>query len=144
MSTPLASGTVISRPTPLYANVNIHAEYYEPSRFVIEDINLGSTTVVTTTVDHNYVIGQQCRLYIPPTFGCRQLNQAFGYVLSIPNTDQVELDINSLGSDPYVSSNATTVAQILAIGDINTGATNSTGRSENATTIPGAFIDVSP
>lgn len=144
MSIPLASGTVITRPVPLYANVSIHSEYYEPDRFVITAVDLGPTTTITTSVDHNYVIGQQCRLVIPPTFGCRQLNGISGFAINLPTDNQVTLDINSIGFDPYVSSSATTVAQILAIGSINTGATNTSGRADNATTIPGAFIDVSP
>lgn len=136
--------TVISNPVPLFANLPINADFYQPSRFVISGVNLGVTTIVTTTEDHNYVLGQECRLYIPPSFGCRQLNQRTGFVLSIPAADQVELNIYSLGGDEYIASDATTVAQILAIGDINTGSTNGSGRTSNATTIPGAFIDVSP
>jgi hypothetical protein len=136
--------TVISQPTPLFANLPIEADFYEPSRFVISDVTLGVTTIVTTSEDHNYVVGQECRLYIPPSFGCRQLNQVTGFVLNIPAANQVELDIYSLGGDAYIASNATTVAQILAIGDINNGETNSSGRTSNATTIPGAFINISP
>ena len=135
---------IIPGPVPLYANLPIHAEYYVPSRFEISDIDLGSTTTVTTSEDHDYVIGQECRLYIPPSFGCRQLNQRTGFVISIPEDNQVELNIYSEGGDPYIASNASTPAQILAVGDINTGALNTEGRINNATTIPGAFKDVSP
>lgn len=144
MATPAASGTVVSSPVPLYANVNIQAEFYIPTRFVIEDVTLGTTTLVTTEEDHNYVIGQVCRLVIPPTFGCRRLNQVTGVVIDIPADDQVTLNIDSVGSDPFIASSATTQAQILAIGDVNLGVTNSTGRTNNGTFIPGSFIDISP
>lgn len=137
--------TVISFPIPPYANVPIQAGFFQPSRFVISNVALGITTTVTTTKNINYVLGQLVRLIIPPTFGCRQLNESTGYVLSIPAANQVVLDINSSRNvDPYKSSPATTVAQILAVGDINSGITSSTGRNIPSTNIPGAFINISP
>lgn len=135
---------VISSPIPPYANVPIQANFYQPSRFVISAVTLGFTTIVTTSSDHNYVIGQEVRLIIPPSFGCRQLNDMQGFVISIPNTNQVEINIYSLGGDPFVSSSASTQPQILAIGDINSGKINSTGRLNTGTYIPGSFINISP
>ena len=92
----------------------------------------------------NYVVGQLVRLIIPPSFGSRQLNETQGYVISIPSGNQVILNINSMNVDLFISSTATTLPQILAIGDINTGAVNSNGRSNNFTYIPGSFINISP
>ncbi len=217
----MSSDTVISYPIPPYQNVPINAQYYEPSRFVISDITLGRTTIVTTTVDHNYVIGQLVRLLIPKVFGSYQLNEMQGYVISIPSSTQVEIDLYSLdantflpspytaiitnisvgypavitannsfglgsiltisgvsgmteingvsapiasstsstinlnydttGFTPYSSGGVATlngiaknVAQILAIGDINSGQINSSGRIQNKTYIPGSFINISP
>ena len=136
--------TVISYPIPPYSNLPINAQYYEPSRFFISDITLGPTTIVTTTEDNNYVIGQLVRLIIPNSFGTRQLNEQEAYVISIPNPDQVELDIFSSNYDPFISSSATTQPQILAIGDTNTGTINPNARASTGTYIPGAFINVSP
>lgn len=136
--------TVISYPIPPYSNVEIDSDFYEPSRFVISGVTLGQTTTVTTTVDHNYVIGQQVRLIIPPTFGCRQLNEQTGYVISIPGDNQVVLDIYSAGGDAFTASSATTKAQILAIGDISNGAINANGRSPTGVFIPGSFKNISP
>lgn len=137
-------GTVISYPIPPYQNVAIHAEYYKPGRFVISSISLGQTTTITTTVEHNYVIGQECRLIIPPSFGTRQLNERKAFVISIPSDTQVVLDIDSSQMDAYIASSATTQAQILAIGDVNTGAINPHGRSPTSTLIPGSFQNISP
>jgi len=136
--------TVISYPIPAYSNVPIEPQFYQPSRFVISDITLGQTTIVQTTEDMNYVIGQQVRLIIPPTFGTRQLNEQTAFVISIPNDDEVELDISSAGMDSFINSSATTKAQILAIGDVNSGVINSSGRTNNGTFILGSFIDISP
>jgi hypothetical protein len=137
-------GSVISYPIPAYQNLPIHAEFYIPSRFVISAISFGQTTTITTTTNMNYVVGQLVRLIIPPSFGSRQLNETQGYVISIPSGNQVILNINSMNVDLFISSTATTLPQILAIGDINTGAVNSNGRSNNFTYIPGSFINISP
>lgn len=132
-------------PIAPYTNVPIHAEYYQPSRFVIEDIGLGQTTTITTTEAMNYVIGQQVRLLVPESFGSYQLNGRTGLVISIPAVDQVVLDIDSaLNVNTYIASSATTQAQILAIGDVNSGPTNVSGRVNNITFIAGSFLDISP
>ena len=136
--------TVISYPISAYQNVPIEPQFYQPSRFVISDIALGQTTIVTTTEDVNYVVGQLVRLIIPPSYGCRQLNEQVGYVLSLPTTTQIELSIYSSGGDAYINSSATTKAQTLAVGNINLGATNSNGPLSTSTYIPASFINISP
>ena len=112
--------------------------------YFIEDVTLGAQTTVTTTEDHDYVIGQLVRLLIPPQFGCRQLNGQTGFVISIPASDQVVLDIYSAGGDAFQSSSAANQPQILAIGDTNSGQINSNGRSPTLTYVPGSFINISP
>ena len=131
-------------PIAPYTNVPIHADYYQPNRFVIEDIGLGQTTTITTTEDMNYVIGQQVRLLIPGSFGSYELNGQIGFVISIPASNQVVLDIYSLNVSTYIASSATTKAQIIAIGDVNSGPTNSSGRVSNITFIAGSFLNISP
>ncbi len=139
------SNTVISYPIPPYSNVPINAQYYEPSQFVITAVALGVTTTITTQVDHNYVVGQQCRLVIPQAFGCFALNGTSGYVLSIPAANQVVLSINSgTNVNPFISSSSSNQPQILAIGDISSGATNANGINNTITYVPGAFINISP
>ncbi len=137
-------GTVLSSPIPAYQNVPIQSDFYIPNFFFISAISTGITTIVTTTVDQNYVIGQEIRLIIPPAFGSRQLNGKSGYVISIPSSTQVEVDINSQNSDPFILANSRIqTAQILAIGDLNSGAQNQTPINEG-TFIPGSFINISP
>lgn len=137
-------GGVISYPIPAYQNLPIDSDFYQPSRFVISAITRGKTTLVTTTTDLNYVVGQQVRFIIPPSFGIRQLNEQTGYVLSIPSPTQVVVDIDSSFMDAYIASLASTVAQILAIGDINSGVINNSGRINIGTYILGSFINISP
>jgi hypothetical protein len=138
---------VISYPIPLYANVPIHAEYYQPSQFVISAIDLGPTTIITATTNLNYVIGQEIRLLIPASFGTIELNERKGLVISIPALNQVEIDINSIGMSPFIAAVATIQSpQILAIGDVNNGIISTTGPDllNVAVTIPGAFENISP
>jgi hypothetical protein len=127
-------------------NPPINPQYYQPSVFDISAISLGSTTTVTTSVNHNYVIGQNTRLLIPFFYGSTQLNQAQGLVIAIPTLNQVVLNINSIGANAFIASPSQTTqkAQIVAIGDQNSGSINVTGRSNTGTYIPGAFIDISP
>ncbi len=212
---------VISYPIPPYSNPPIEPQFYQPNRFVISAITLGRTTTVSTTLDMNYVVGQLVRLIIPPPFGSYQLNEIKGYVLSIPSSTQVVIDIdssqnvNQFIADPYtatitgatqasnavltannsfggglltitgvegmtelnganrqiLSRTSTTITldldstlfgiytsgglatlqvpilgypQILAIGDINFGGINGSGRVNLNTSVPGAFINISP
>lgn len=140
--------SAIVGPVPLYSNPPIEPQYFQPWSFPISAISLGVTTIVTLTIpaitNLNYFAGQQVRLLIPPTFGCRQLNNSLSYVLSIVSSNQVELNLNSTMADPYFASSATTPAQLIAVGDINTGPINSQGRVNNGTFIQGSFINISP
>lgn len=134
----------INGPIPPYNNPPIEPQFYQPSQFFIESITLGPTTIVTTTVNNNYVIGQLVRLLIPSGFGAVQFNGQQAYVISLPAANQVELNIFSVYYDALVSSTGTTLPQILAIGDINSGQTNANGIMQSLTFIPGSFINISP
>jgi hypothetical protein len=134
---------VISYPIPPYSNVPIQPQFYQPSVFVISAVTLGTSTTVTTAVNHNYVVGQLVRLLIPVGYGCTQLNDKSGYVTSIPAPNQVVVAINSTQANAFISASLKQQPQIKAIGDVNTGATNANGRSQNQTFIPGSFIDIS-
>lgn len=128
------------------SNPPINPQYYSPNRFDIAAITLGQTTTVTTTITHNYVVGQQVRLTISQIYGSYQLNEKTGYVTSVPSSTQVVLDLPSLNTNPFVANTTsnTTQPQIMAIGDVNTGVTNSSGRTNNGTYIQGSFINISP
>jgi len=138
----------ITGPIALYNNPPINPQFFQPWGFTISNISLGATTTVTLTIpsitDLNFVVGQLVRFLIPPTFGCRQLNQQEGYVISIPNSTDVEIDIDSSAFDAYVASSQPTKAQLIPVGDINSGQINASGRVNNITFIPGSFINISP
>lgn len=136
---------VISYPTPfMNNNIPIDSDFYIPSRFVISGVELGQTTVVETSQPHNYVIGQQVRLFIPNGYGCTQLNGKAGYVIFIPSETEVDLDIDSSQNvNEFIAANERNSPAILAIGDINSGIQSSTGVVIPSTAIPGSFINIS-
>jgi len=146
----MVQNTVISYPIPPYSNPPIEPQFYQPSQFIITAITLGMTTIITTAINHNYVIGQLVRILIPSKYGSRFLNEKPGYVISIPNPNQVEVNINSLGSDAFIATptflpfQSQTQPQILAIGDSSSGPINTNGNSSYSTSIPGSFINISP
>lgn len=140
------SGSVISYPIPAYQNVPIEPEFYVPRRFAISAITLGQTTIVSSADDMNFYVGQLVRLIIPNAYGSYQLNNALGYVISLPSANQVEVQIDSSrGVNAFtLATNQTVVAQILPVGDINSGVITNNGRTNNQTFIDGSFINVSP
>jgi hypothetical protein len=145
------SQSIFPGPTAAENNPAIEPQNFQPSRFPITAISLGRTTTVTLGtafgVSNNYVVGQLVRFLIPPAYGTRQLNEQQGYVISLPSSTQVEVDINtSIGYDTFIASPTygPTKPSMLAIGDINSGIQSSTGRNIPTTTIPGAFINISP
>lgn len=125
------------------SNLPINAQYYQPSLFQISDISLGVTTTVTTSTDHNFVVGQLCRMIIPMGFGTRQLNEQQALVISIPESDEVQLLIDSQNFDAFTTVATGTQAQIFSIGDTNNGQINTQSTSQ-VTYIPGSFINISP
>lgn len=135
---------LLNGPIPPYTNPPIEPQNFKPSRFVISAIALGITTLVTTSVNHNYVVSQECRLLIPNGYGCRQLNEVTGFVQSIPNPNQVVLNIDSQNANLFINASLRQLPQILAIGDINTGSINNHGRFHTRPYIPGSFRNISP
>lgn len=134
-------------PTAPENNPPINPQFYQPNVFFISNITVGSpTTTVTTSVDHNYVIGQIVRLLIPATYGSFQLNEQEGDVIAIPAANQVVLNINSQNVNSFIPNPAygPTKPQIVPVGDFNSGQINSSGRIQNKTYIPGSFINISP
>jgi hypothetical protein len=106
------ANTVVSYPIPPFQNVPIHAEFYLPSRFVISAVLRGKTTLVTTTINHNYVTGQLVRFIIPPSFGIRQLNEQSGYIIPWPNSYQPTMNLTPTNGTPLYTTNLLTTILI--------------------------------
>jgi|ERR1700759_104708 len=131
-------------PNAPFRNPPIHPEYYEPSRFFISAITLGLVTTITTSVNHNYVIGQLVRTWIPSFYGTIQLNGQENLVSEIPNPNQIIIYLDSRAYDAFIPSPpyGPTPPQVCSIGDINTGQINQIFQHQDLN-IPGSFINVS-
>lgn len=127
-------------------NPPINPQFFKPSLFDIAAIATGQTTTITTTVDHNYVVGQAVRLLIPQTYGAQQINGQIGNVITIPAANQVVLTINSANINAFIPSPTygPTPPQIAAIGDVNTGYISDSGPNVGDPLLPGSFQNISP
>lgn len=135
---------IIQGPIAPYSNVAVQPQNFKPKKFDISAISLGNITTVTTIFDMDYVIGQEVRLIIPPGYGSRELNEIQGFVIAIPAANQVNLNINSIGVNSFILAGLSDKAQILAIGDVNTGQLNEHGPKHTKPWIPGSFRNISP
>jgi hypothetical protein len=110
---------------------------YAPGDSIISAITTGTTTTIVTTAPHNYVVGQEVAFRIPSVWGTTQLNSLpnatipgspiYGFVVSVTNSTTFVVNINSTGftafntNIPFLSFVGLKFAQVVAVGDVNTG-----------------------
>lgn len=110
---------------------------YLPGVTFINAITRGTTTTVTTTTDHNLVVGQEVAFRIPNLWGTTQLNSLpntnipgqpiYGYVVAVNSNSSVTVNINSSSYTAFTTYITVanvfglTPAQMVAVGDVNTG-----------------------
>lgn len=110
---------------------------YAPGVNVITAITTGTTTTIDTTSAHNFVVGQEVAFRIPSSWGTTQLNSLpnttipgspiYGFVVSVTDYNTVVVNINSTSftafnsNQTFASAPGLSFAQIVAVGDVNTG-----------------------
>jgi len=110
---------------------------YFPGETVISAITLGTTTTIDTASAHNFVVGQEVAFRIPNDWGTTQLNSlpntlspgspVYGYVISVTDYNTVVVNIDSSAYTAFTSNVSfagavgRSFAQIVAVGDVNTG-----------------------
>jgi hypothetical protein len=110
---------------------------YAPGVNIISAITTGSTTTIDTTSAHNFVVGQEVAFRIPSLWGTTQLNSLpnttipgspiYGYVVSVTDYNTVVVNIDSSSYTAFDSNQTIanvpglSYAQIVAVGDVNTG-----------------------
>lgn len=115
---------------------------YSPFNCVITAITRGSSTTVTFSVEHDFVVGQEVQFVLPAQWGTTQLDGKKGYVTSITST-QIVVDINSSSYTAFAYPTSATAAlamtfpQVVGIGDANSGYIGP--NPPFPLTIPGAF-----
>lgn len=124
-------------PTGAFVKKVLYPYLYFPGASIITAITTGTTTTISTTSAHNFVVDQEVALRIPAAWGTIQLNSLpnttipgspiYGYVTSVTDYHTVVVNINSTGytafnsNQPFASFPGQQFAQIVAVGDVNTG-----------------------
>jgi hypothetical protein len=110
---------------------------YLPEDNVVTAITLGNTTTITTSMYHNFEVGQEIAFRIPNAWGTVELNSLpnvlipgqpiYGYVVSITDNWTFVVNINSSAFTAFTTNIAVnlvpglTFPQVLAVGDVNMG-----------------------
>lgn len=141
----------------------LYPDLYIPELCYITAISTGTTTTITTSINHNFVVGQEVGFTIPSAWGTTQLDYSVylqtsngipqqAYVTAV-TANTLTVNINSTGFTAFAYPTSATAAlgltfpQVWAIGDQNTGySLNSSGQvpylgvSNGVIGIPGAFV----
>jgi len=110
---------------------------YFPGTTNISAITLGTTTTIDTTDAHNFVVGQQVAFRIPSQWGTVELNSLpnivtpgspiYAYVIAVTDYNTVVVNVDSSAYTAFNSNidpdivPGLSFAQIVAVGDVNTG-----------------------
>jgi hypothetical protein len=129
-------------PTGAYVMKVLNPFLYLPGVNFIEAINT-STGLITTTTNHNYVVGQQVAFRIPTAWGTTQLNSLpdnvipgqpiYYYVSAVNSNTTFTVAGFPTGASAYTSNIAVasvpglTPPQVVAVGDVNSGGWPYTG-----------------
>lgn len=125
-------------PSGAFVRKVLYPYIYEPGVSFISAITLsGTNVVVTTTANHNLVVGQEIAFRIPSAFSSVELNSlpnssipgspVYYYVTAVGSNTQFTCSALSSGVTAFTSN--LTVAQmvgqslpqVIAVGDVNTG-----------------------
>jgi hypothetical protein len=124
-------------PATAFVKKVLYPYLYQPGVTIISAITTGTTTTIDTTDAHNLVVGQEVAFRIPQVYGTTQLNSLpnipipgspiYGYVIAVTDYNTVIVNINSTGytafnsNQPVASVSGQPFAQMVAVGDVNTG-----------------------
>jgi hypothetical protein len=139
-----------------------YPDLYIPELAYITNITQATSAVITTSFNHNFVVGQEVGFIVPSAWGMTQIDSAVflqtsngipqqAYVTAV-TANTVTININSTAFTAFAYPTSATTAlgltfpQIYAIGDQNTGySLNSSGQvpylgvTNGIIGIPGAF-----
>ena len=110
---------------------------YLPGDNFITAISTGTTTTITTTNNHNFVVGQEIGFRVPTAYGTTQLNElpnntipgspVYYYVTAVNSNTQFVCNANSTGFTAFNTNQTVaqmvgqSLPQVVAVGDVNSG-----------------------
>jgi hypothetical protein len=124
-----------------------NAGTFIPFKCNVTGVTRGTSTIVTTDVNHGFITGNQVQFSIPKVWGMVQLNGLKGIVLSF-TSNTITVNIDSTFFDPFVTPSVVLPvvidsAEVLPIGDQNIGYSVVAGMSPSLQ-IPGTFRNTFP
>lgn len=91
---------------------------FQPAVRLVDDVTKADPALITTSFDHDYIIGTTVRFYIPDTYGMYQLNHLVGEILTIPTTDTFTVSIDTRDFNTFsVPGSPKQYAQVVPIGE---------------------------
>ena len=123
---------------------------YSPIICPISDITQDQFPIVTTTIDHSFVVGNQVQFSIPQAWGMYQLDGLKAYVITVPSPTEIVVNVDTTTFDAFITPTSPNIyvviepAQVAGIGDFNTGTSSPGGVIANPNTIPGAYQNQPP
>lgn len=131
-------------PAGAYVRKVLYPYIFEPGQNFISAITLsGTNVVVTTTANHNYVVGQEIAFRIPTAYGSTQLNSlpnnsipgspVYYYVTAVGSNTQFTCSALSSGVTAFATNQTVaqmvgqSLPQVVAVGDVNSGGTPYSG-----------------
>ena len=130
-------------PAGAFVRQVLYPYLYLPGVDFISAITTGVTTTVTTTTDHNFVVGQEIAFRIPNAYGITQLNSLpnnvvpgspiYAYVTAVTANNVFVCNFNSTGFTPFATNQSVasmvgqSLPQVVAVGDVNSGGTAYSG-----------------
>jgi hypothetical protein len=160
-SIPVNSSGFAAAATAGFMKQILYPDLYVPYGTVITAISTGTTTTITTALNHGFVVGQEVFFVIPTVsttaWGTTQLDTLAyntanavpqqAYVTSVPAANQIVVNVNSTGYTAFAYPTSAQAAlgmtfpQVVAIGDQNSGISGSSAIPPVTPpiTIPGAY-----
>lgn len=105
---------------------------YQPAMRLISGITNAVQPTITTTFDHDYLVGLLVRFYIPSEYGMVQLNHLTGQVLSVPTDATFTINIDTSSFDTFIAVAApepwyvNDTAHVVPTGEINSSLAQAT------------------
>ena|SRR6185503_13211530 len=90
--------TTVVQYYPGYAQLQVHENLINRTILTITN---AFPMVVTTTEDHDYVVGMMVTFMIPIAFGMTELNGLNVQVIAIPTSDSLTINLDSRSFTPF-------------------------------------------
>jgi len=84
-----------------YRQIYFDPMFYPRHRFIV-NVTTGATTLINTSVTHQYTVGQKIRFTVPTAFGMTELNGLTGTVTAVVTVDSFMVDIDSTAFTAFV------------------------------------------